>query len=113
LLTPGGGGTTAESANLPEGEEIEQRADEGDEHHGNADGVYVKGFGEVPGARSEDNGADAHEQAYAVEGDEGAADTLQESENEAGPVEPAEARGGGGVWLFLGNGLRLYGFGHG
>lgn len=95
LLAPGGSGTAAEPAHLPEGEKVEQRTEESDEHHGKADGVGVEAFGEMPGRGGQDKRADANEETDSVKGDEGAADALKESEEEAGPVEPMVAGGGG------------------
>ena len=97
---------------MPKRKKIEERADEGDEHHGDADGVGVKLLGEMPGPGSEDHGADANEEADAVKGDEGAADALEEGQDEAGPVEPGETRGSGGEGFVARDVLGLYGFGH-
>jgi hypothetical protein len=54
----------------------------------------VEAFGEMEGRGGKDNGAESDEKSDAVEGDEGAANTLQEGEKEAGPVEPLETGGG-------------------
>ena len=96
LLTPGGGRTIAQAANLPEGDEIDDRGDEGDEHHRDADGVDVKALGQSESRRSENHRANSYQETDAVEGDEGTADALDEGEEEAGPVEKAEANVGRG-----------------
>ena len=78
MLTPGGSGTAAKPAHLPECKKIEERAPQSDEHHRNADGISVELLGEMPGRGGEDHGAEANEEADGVEGDEGAADALEE-----------------------------------
>lgn len=98
---------------MPEGEKIEQRAGESDEHHGEADGVGVETLGEMPGRGGQDKRADANKETDSVKGDESAADALEEGEEEAGPVEPLEAGGGGSERFVAGDALRGGGFGHG
>lgn len=94
MLTPSGSGTAAQPAHLPECSEIQQCAEESKQHHGDTDGVDVKAFGEMEGRGGQDNGAESDEKSDAVEGDEGAADTLKEGEKEAGPVEPLKTGDG-------------------
>ena len=97
---------------MPEREEIEERTEESDEHHGNADGVDMEALGEMPGGGGENQGADADEEADTVKGEESAADALEEGEEEAGPVELLEAGGRGGAGFLAGDGWRFGGLGH-
>lgn len=113
MLAPSGSGTAAEPAHLPECQEIEERSQKGDEHHGDADGIDVETLGESPGGGSQHDSPDSDQKADAVKGNEGGANTLEEGQEEAGPIEPLEAGG----WLtdggFIGKRLRLERLGHG
>ena len=77
---------------MPEREEVEDCAQKSDEHHGDADGIDVETLGEMPGGRSQHDNADSDQKTDAMKSNQRATNALDEGEEEAGPIEPLEAR---------------------
>jgi len=87
LPPPGGGGTTAQTPDLPKNQQIQQRTDEGEEHHRDADCGDVHLVGQLDHTEGRSEGGCSDEQADAAESDECAANTLKEGEEDRGPIE--------------------------
>jgi|GEM_PF-6700549 len=84
---PGGCRAAAESFDTPQGGQIPHGTEQRQQHHGDTYGgdVHAVGDAQRTGGRSECT--DADQQAHAAEGDEGAANALQHSEENRRPIQ--------------------------
>ena len=89
LLAPLGCGAAAEPADLRDDCQIEQRADEREADHGDAERICMEAVHHGAGAGAEDERAEADNKAQTVCRKEEGADALQESEEKTRPGDCA------------------------
>lgn len=76
----------AEIADSPNDKEVDQRAQQGEEQHGNANGVLMKSFGGSVDAGSSGQSGKADGHANAANGDDCGAGALQDGEGDSRPA---------------------------
>ena len=79
-------GFAAQAVDFPDYKKIHERAEEGEEHHRDADGVLVKAFGGGVNARRGRESAETEGYAYAADRDDRGAGALQDGEDNSGPT---------------------------
>src|SRR6266571_6841630 len=117
LLTPLRCGATAKASNFPNNIQIDDRSQEGQEHHGDADGVLMEAASGGVNSSGGGEGAEADGHTDTADGNDGGAGALENRERDAGPIEelaveiqdPLPVRSGGRLRDFC---LVLYLFGH-
>jgi len=80
-------GFVAEAANFPDDIEIDDGAEEGESHHGDADGVLMEAAGRRMDSGGCGESAEADRDAKTTDGDDGGAGTLEDGENDAGAID--------------------------
>ncbi len=87
LLTPLGRRALAQAAHFSNYIKIEDRSQESQNHHGDADGVLMEAMSGGVNASGGGEGAEANGDAQAADGNDGGAGALENREGDAGPVE--------------------------
>ena len=74
-------------ADFPYHIQIYDRSQEGQSHHGDADGVLMEAVGRGVDSSGGGENTEADGDAQAADGDDGGAGALQDGEDQAGPVD--------------------------
>lgn len=87
LQAPLRGRLAAQVSHFPDYKQVEDGSEEGQNHHGDANGILMEAVGRCVNACGCGESAEADGYAQTADGNDGSAGALQHGEDDAGPIE--------------------------